>query len=396
MSIRSRWKEFRLGIRPAFDELKFTMKQVRKSPLSIVGMIIVGTFAAIAILAPVLAPPVKSDPFMIWYDGYAPNPYPPGTPVNANITSGRLAADKGWTIHYFGIAQGGLDIYYGCIWGTQTAFRIGVIVVAISLAVGLLAGCLAGYYGGIIDEVLMRFTDIVLAFPGLILAMALVIALPATWSLDFGFIAIAIAIFLGLMLIGRSKKLRLTGIWPFMLGFLGLVIFVLVDTYALGTPYPIFVQGVTLGALDKVLIALALVGWPGYTRVIRGEILRVRQEDYIEASKAVGCSDLRTIVRHIMPNAIYPVVIMASLDIGAIVLLAAALSFLGIGAPLGYADWGQMISLARNWIYSGSQNPWQYWYTYLIPGVFIFVFVLGWNLLGDAFRDILDPTLRRK
>jgi peptide/nickel transport system permease protein len=87
---------------------------------------------------------------------------------------------------------------------------------------------------------------------------------------------------------------------------------------------------------------------------------------------------------------------MASLDIGAVVLTAAALSFLGIGAPLGYADWGQMISVARNWIWAGSANPWQFWYTFVIPGLFIFFFVLGWNLLGDAFRDILDPTLRRR
>lgn len=389
MSIRSRWTEFRLGIRPALDELKFTMRQIRKSPLSIAGIVIIGIFAAIAILAPVLAPPITSDPFMMFHDGYGLIPLPPGT-----IVSDGYIRNLGWTVHHFGVAQGGLDIYYGCIWGTRTAFRIGVLVVAIGLAVGLVTGCLAGYYGGAIDEVLMRFTDIVLAFPGLILAMALVIALPKEWSIDFGFIGLAIAIFLGLIIVGRSKKL--TGIWPFMLGLLGLVAFVLVDTYALGTPYPIFVQGVTLGSLDKVLIALALVGWPGYTRVIRGEILRIRQEDYVEASKAVGCSDLRIIVRHILPNAIYPVVIMASLDIGSIVLLAAALSFLGIGAPIGYADWGQMISLARNWIYSGVANPWQYWYTYIIPGVFIFIFVLGWNLLGDAFRDILDPTLRRK
>jgi len=389
MSIKSRWTEFRLGIRPALDELKFTMRQIRKSPLSIAGVVIIGIFAAIAILAPVLAPSITSDPYMMFHDGYSLIPLPPGTPI-----SDSYIRNLGWTVHYFGVAQGGLDIYYGCIWGTRTAFRIGVIVVAIGLAVGLVTGCLAGYYGGAIDEVLMRFTDIVLAFPGLILAMALVIALPKEWSIDFGFIGLAIVIFLGLIIVGRSKKL--TGIWPFMLGLLGLVAFVIVDTYALGTPYPIFVQGITLGSLDKVLIALALVGWPGYTRVIRGEILRVRQEDYVEASKAVGCSDLRIIARHILPNSIYPVVIMASLDIGAVVLLAAALSFLGIGAPIGFADWGQMISLARNWIYSGAANPWQYWYTYIIPGVFIFAFVLGWNLLGDAFRDILDPTLRRK
>jgi peptide/nickel transport system permease protein len=268
-----------------------------------------------------------------------------------------------------------------------------VLVVAISLVVGLLTGCLAGYYGGVIDEVLMRFTDIILAFPGLILAMALVIALPPIWSIDFGFIGLAIVIFLGLILVGRSKKLQ--GIWPFMLGFLGLAAFVIVDTSVLGMP-PIFVQGLNLGSLDKVLIALALVGWPGYTRVIRGEILRVRQEDYVEASKAVGCSDFRIVVKHILPNTIYPVLIIASLDIGGMVLTAAALSFLGIGAPVGYADWGQMISIARNWIWAGIENPWKYWYTFTIPGLFIFFFVLGWNLLGDAFRDILDPTVRRK
>jgi peptide/nickel transport system permease protein len=388
MSIRSRWREFRLGIRPTLDELKFTLKRVRRSPLSIVGIVLIGLFAAIAILAPVLAPPTSNDPFAIFHDGYGQIPRPPGSPVEDSYIR-----NLGWTVHYFGVAQGGLDIYYGCIWGTQTAFRMGVLVVAISLIIGLLTGCLAGYYGGAIDEVLMRFTDIVLAFPGLILAMALVIALPPVWSIDLGFIGLAIVIFLGLILVGRSKKLL--GIWPFMLGLLGLVAFVIIDTYVLGTP-PIFVQGLSLGALDKVLIALALVGWPGYTRVIRGEILRVRQEDYIEASKAVGCSDFRIIVRHILPNSIYPVMIMASLDIGAVVLLAAALSFLGIGAPVGYADWGQMISFARNWIWAGAENPWQYWYTFIIPGVFIFVFVLGWNLLGDALRDILDPTLRRK
>jgi peptide/nickel transport system permease protein len=388
MSIRSRWREFRLGIRPTLDEMKFTLRRIRGSPLSIVGICIIGFFVAIAILAPVLAPPTSRDPFTIFHDGWGQIPRPPGSSVDDSYVRG-----LGWTVHYFGTEQTQLDIYYGCIWGTQTAFRIGVLVVAISLVVGLLTGCLAGYYGGVIDEVLMRFTDIILAFPGLILAMALVIALPPIWSIDFGFIGLAIVIFLGLILVGRSKKLQ--GIWPFMLGFLGLAAFVIVDTSVLGMP-PIFVQGLNLGSLDKVLIALALVGWPGYTRVIRGEILRVRQEDYVEASKAVGCSDFRIVVKHILPNTIYPVLIIASLDIGGMVLTAAALSFLGIGAPVGYADWGQMISIARNWIWAGIENPWKYWYTFTIPGLFIFFFVLGWNLLGDAFRDILDPTVRRK
>jgi peptide/nickel transport system permease protein len=119
----------------------------------------------------------------------------------------------------------------------------------------------------------------------------------------------------------------------------------------------------------------------------------VKQEDYVEAAKAVGCSDARVIFRHILPNAIYPLLIMASLDIGAIVLSAAALSFLGLGAPPGYADWGQMINFSRAWIAVKGNY---YWFTWLIPGLFIFTFVLGWNLLGDAFRDVFDPTLRRR
>ena len=378
-----------VGIRPWLDELKFTLKRIRKSPLSIFGMVIVVLYVMIAVLAPVLAPPTDPrNPYSIFHDGYGPTPRPPGSPVEDNFI-----ISLGWTVHFFGTAEGQLDIYYGCIWGTRTAFRIGVLVVAIALAIGIVTGALAGYYGGIIDEVLMRFTDIVLAFPGLILAMALVIALPRAWPMDIGFLGLAIAILLAFMLIGRFLKLQ--GIWTFMLGLLGFATFIIMYVWALGTP-PIYMTRVYLTNLDKVLIALALVGWPGYTRVIRGEILRVRQEDYVEAAKAIGCSDFRILRKHVLPNSIYSVVIMASLDIGAIVLTAAALSFLGIGAPLGYADWGQMISFARNWIWAGIENPWQYWYTFTIPGVFIFIFVLGWNLLGDAFRDILDPTLRRK
>ena len=122
----------------------------------------------------------------------------------------------------------------------------------------------------------------------------------------------------------------------------------------------------------------------------------MKTEDYVEAAKAVGCSDLRVIWKHVLPNSIYPILIIASLDIGSIVLTSAALSFLGLGAPLGYADWGQIISFSRSYIYGRTNDPFCYWYTFVIPGLFIFSFVLGWNLLGDAMRDILDPTLRRK
>jgi peptide/nickel transport system permease protein len=388
MGIRYRLEEFKAGLGPAKKELTFTLRRIKKSPLSIVGIAIVIFFTTVAILAPIIAPPVTADPFRIWRDGFGSIPKPPGTPVEEPV-----AREVGWTVHFFGTAEGQFDIFYGCIWGTITAFRVGILVVAISLIIGLLFGSAAGYFGGATDELLMRFTDVILAFPGLILAMALVIALPAEWPIDLGFFSILILVFILPTIVSRPLKLK--GGLSLWIGLLCLLAFLVVDVGLLGSP-SIWSVPLYLSQLDKVLIALALVGWPGYTRVIRGEFLRVKQEDYVEAAKAVGCSDFRIIMRHILPNAIYPVIIMASLDIGSIVLTAAALSFLGIGAPVGYADWGQMISFARNWIYAGFQNPWQYWYTFTIPGLFIFIFVLGWNLLGDAFRDILDPTLRRK
>jgi len=313
MGVKSRFQEFKVGMGPTAKEIKFMLSRVRKSPLSLIGTSIVVFFAIIALLAPVLAPQnppwsvsKTSDPFAIPREKYINEP----SPLSEN--------------HPFGTAEWNYDLYYGCIWGTITAFRVGLYVVFGSLAIGLFIGIVAGYYGGVIDELMMRFTDIIFAFPGLILAMALVTAF------------------------GRS--------------------------------------------LDNVMLALLLIGWPSYTRLIRGEILRVKQEDYVEAAKAVGCSDFRVIVRHVLPNSIYPIVVVASLDIGSIVLSAAALSFLGLGAPEYYADWGQLISTSQNWMLKG----WTYWYTFIIPGVFIFTFVLGWNLLGDAFRDVLDPTLRRR
>lgn len=320
MNFKERFQKFKIGMQPRIKELKFTLKLMRKSPLSIIGLAIMLFFAILALIAPILAPPGDftqgGDPNMIPYD---PNyrvaePQPPSPS------------------HPFGTIQYQYDMYYGCIWGCRTAFRIGLYVEFTSVVIGLVIGVLAGYYGGWIDEILMRFTDIILAFPGLILCMTFAVIL-----------------------------------------------------VPLGFP-----------RLDAVMLALVLVGWPGYSRLIRGEVLRVKNEDYVEAAKSVGCSDLRIILRHILPNAIYPVIIVATMGIGTTVLSAAALSFLGVGAPEGYADWGWIIQVSRNWIYKSPQEPFKYWHTFTIPGLFISAFVLGWNLLGDALRDIFDPTLRRK
>lgn len=311
MEVELRVKRLKEDLSPTLRELKFTITRIRRSPLSLIGMAIILFFVVIAILAPIIAPPPEGrDPYRLPRDGWSPIPKSP--------------SEK----HPFGTAQGQYDIFYGCVWGTRTALRVGLTIVICNFLVGLVLGSVSGYYGGMIDEILMRITDIVFALPTLILAMALVVA--------FG------------------------------------------------------------PSLESVMTALIIVGWPSYARMMRGEVLRVKGEDYVEAAKAIGCSDFRAIVRHILPNAIYSLLIMASLDIGSMVLTAAALSFLGLGAPYGYADWGQMISFSRNWIVGSPGNPYEYWYTFTIPGIFIFLFVLGWNLLGDAFRDILDPMLRRR
>jgi len=292
--------------------LRYLLHQLRRNPLSIVGITIMLIFVVIAILAPVLAPPPKGyiDPYQIPRYGYSPTPRPPSSE------------------HLFGLTEGQYDIFYGVIWGTRSAFKVGLIVIGSVLVIGIMLGSLAGYFGGIVDEIIMRITDVFMAFPALILAMAITVAL------------------------GPS--------------------------------------------LNSVMLALITVSWPVYARLIRGDILSVREEDYVEAAKGMGASHLRIITRHILPNSIYPAMVMASLDIGAVVLSAAALSFLGLGAPEGYADWGQMVQFARNWIVGPPNNPLAYWYTVTIPGLFILFFVLGWNLLGDAFRDILDPRLSKR
>jgi peptide/nickel transport system permease protein len=329
MKGQSRWQELKASIAPSMKEFKFTLSKIKKSPLSVVGIAIIVFFVGLAVLAPVIAPPIPGyDPFMMPHaKPYGPYPQLPSPD------------------HLFGTTPGQYDIFYGCVWGTLTAFRIGVLVVACSLVIGITIGSLSGYYGGIVDELMMRFTDIIFAFPGLLLAIALVLALPSNITIiNVGSIKLSMA----------------------------------------------------LTSLDKVLISFILVGWPSYTRVLRGEVMRVKNETYVEAAKAAGSSDLRIMLKHIFPNTIYPIIIMSSLDIGGIVLSAAALGFLGIGSPAGYSDWGRLISLSRDYIGSNPHDLLAYWNIFVIPGLFIFFFVLGWNLLGDAFRDILDPTLRRR
>lgn len=305
--MEDKFETFRKDMGPRIDDVRFTLTKIRENPVSLAGLGIILSFAFIALFAPVLAPPPEDhdDSYMIPKDGYGQIPKPP--------------SDE----HPFGTTQGQYDLYYGVIWGTRTAFRIGIIVVGGLLLVGGILGSIAGYFGGIADEIIMRLVDIIIAVPAIVMAIVIV------------------AVF------GKN--------------------------------------------LDYVMGALIFAFWPYYARLIRSEILSVREEDYVNAARASGASDYRIITRHILPNSYQSVMVMATLDMGALVITAAALSFLGLGAPVGYADWGILLNLARNWV----TEP-QYWFTHIVPGVFIFLYVLGWNLLADAFRDITDPWVRRR
>ncbi|MBD3304929.1 ABC transporter permease subunit [candidate division KSB3 bacterium] len=296
---------------PRIRELKYTLTRIFRNPAAIIGFSLMAVFVFVAVASPYLAPPKDPHrPYQIPHRGFSPTPKPPS---ENNI---------------FGTTSGQYDIYYGIIWGTRTAFKIGIFVVGVALLIGVTLGTVAGYFGGWIDEVIMRFVDIMYAVPMLVLAMAMVVAF------------------------GRG--------------------------------------------LDKVMVALALVQWRLYVRLLRAEILTLRERDFILAAKTMGVSDLIIMLKHILPNAIYPVLIVASLNVGSMVITAAFMSFLGLGAPKGYADWGQMVALARNYIIGPPDDPLKYWYTVVIPGTAIVLFVLAWNLIGDALRDAFDPRQRRR
>lgn len=315
-------------------------RQMLSNRLSVSGFILLGLFAFIAIFAPVLAPPLPNarDPMKIPRDGFGTVPQPPGTEWQRNAPPlpfwwQPLTGLDHWT-HPFGLASGGWDIYYGVIWGTRTAFAAGIIITFVTLFIGVLIGSFSAYYGGVIDLVLQRITEVFMTFPFLMAALTAATILQP--------------------LIGGKAGIGGAGL-------------------------------VTAG------IAIIIFGWMQYSRIIRGDILSVRERDYVMAARAVGSRDFRIMLRHIIPNAVFPTLVVASLDIGTYVITFAALSFLGLGAEIGYADWGQLLAFARNWITTLDQ----YWYIVFFPGLTLVLFVMGWNLVGDAARDILDPRSRK-
>ena len=309
------------------------LRGLLKTPASLIGFVLIGLFVVIAFAAPLIIPPTTpNDPYKIPRDGFSPNPQPMGSEWKRNAPplpfwyKPIMKTDQ-W-VHVLGTSTGQYDIFYGIIWGTRTAFRTGLIVVIMIVLIGVIIGAVSSYYGGIVDNVIMRIVDIFLTLPSILATLILAAVITPRF--------------------GKS--------------------------------------------LLPAVIALIAFGWMSYSRIIRGDILSIKERDYIMAARVIGVKDSRILFRHIIPNAIFPTLVLASLEIGNVVLGFAGLSFLGVGTEIGYADWGQVLSFARNWITSLNQ----YWYIIVWPGLTLVLFVMGWNLAGDALRDVLDPRMRGK
>jgi peptide/nickel transport system permease protein len=280
-------------------------ERFKRNRTALIGLAIIAVMVFTTIFArPIAIEGVTIQPFSL----------APFDPANSNF--GALNQPPSPT-HPFGTDWSGKDILSRIMFGGRYSLTIGVITVGIALSVGVPLGAIAGYYGGWIDEVIMRLVDILYAFPFLVLAIALIAVL------------------------GQ-------GFW-------------------------------------NMITALVLVVWISYARLLRGEVLSVKENEYVTAAKALGARDRSIIFRHVVPNAMAPVIVQATLGIGTVVLNAAALGFLGLGLEPGSPEWGSMLARGRSSLIQG-----QWWIT-VFPGLAIFLFVLSINLVGDGVRDAVDP-----
>ncbi|MDE1185733.1 MAG: ABC transporter permease [Pantoea sp.] len=268
---------------------------LRSNTLAMAGLLVILLMLLLALFAPLLTP------------------FDPGTQHLDN----RLALPS--LTHWLGTDELGRDVWTRIIYGGRTTLGMVIAVVLLTAPLGLLIGCIAGYAGGIVDKALMRLTDIFLAFPRLILALAFVAALKP--------------------------------------------------------------------GVESAVLAIALTAWPPYARLARAETLQFRHSDFIAASRLTGASPLRIILRHIMPLCVPSLIVRVTLDMSAIIITAASLGFLGMGAQPPSPEWGTMIATARRFLFSQ-------WWVPLMPCIAIFLTSLAFNFLGDGLRDVLDPKER--
>jgi peptide/nickel transport system permease protein len=259
------------------------------------GTLMVGAWALVAALVPWLAP---------------------HSPLDLDVMN-RLEPPQ-WG-HLFGTDEVGRDNFSRVLWGARITIPLAFTVIVLASLFGTAVGAVAGYVGHRVDEILMRLVDVVLAFPPIVLAMAITAALGA--------------------------------------------------------------------GLRNAMLAILLVSWPEFSRLMRGQVLAIKENDYVIAARALGASGFRVVLTHILPNAFPPIVVKGTLDIGNAIILTAALSFIGLGAVPPAPEWGAMIA--------AGQTKFEYWWAATFPGLAILSVVLGFNFLGDGLQDRLNPRLRR-
>jgi peptide/nickel transport system permease protein len=269
-----------------------------KNRLNLVGVVIVFGFLFLSLLGPTLAP-------------YDPNAQ--------DITNSKLLAPS--FHHPMGTDELGRDVLSRIMAGTRISLQVAVVVLGFAVTFGTIVGAISGFFGGFVDEMLMRFTDMFLAFPAFVLAIAIAASL------------------------GKS--------------------------------------------LTNTMIALSTVFWPWYARLVRGQVLAIREREFVDAARSVGLSPSRLLLKHILPNAISVVIIQITLDVGYAVLATSSLSFIGLGAQPPLPEWGTMMSTARNYF----RDAW--WYI-TFPGIALTLTVFAFNVLGDGLQDALDPRSSRR
>ena len=315
------------------------LRKLRRNPLAVTGFVIVLLFGLMALLAPLIAKPTGNclrdlgmeTQGQIYQPGFALKAIfasPPECYKMERVSFAQEPAPASsvtGTFAPFGTVNG-YNIFYGLIWGTRTALKMSFIIVAITLSIGILIGAISGFYGGWVDGLIQGIINVIYALPPLVLTVTILTIL-------------------------RAKNPG-------------------------GDP------------TGPIIFAMCITGWATYARVIRGDILKTRQLEYVDAARALGARDMRMILRHVVPNSLTTVFTLAVLALATVPLSVAALSFLGLGFESGYSEWGQLIDFARAWL-----KP-DYWYVLAFPAIFIVLFSLAFNLFGDGLRDALDPKTR--
>lgn len=301
--LREWWHQKKRNLKPRIRELKYSLKEFKKSRVSLVGLFLIVFFIILAIFGPAIAP------------------HDPNNKYQAETHLPAFWAEDGTMKYPFGTDRMGAPILSRILYSIRLDLALALIVVGAAVSIGTIIGGVAGYFGGIVDEALMRFTEVFMSFPGIILAMAVTM---------------------------------------------------------------IF----AVSGIDIIMYSLIVVWWPPYCRLIRGNILSEKEKLYVEAARAIGLSRSKILFKHVLPNVFSSVIILATMDLGSVLLVAAGLAFIGIGPEPGAAELGLMISEGRQWLMT------QPGYVFF-PGFTILLIVLGFNLLGDGLRDIFNPRIRR-